>query len=124
MKARFQFLDFSLHGVLNIADGPRVRTCEVFSYDSVHPPEPLAIVAASAALALSDIPVVKTVGAVRVGLIDGKYIVNPTVQEMELSRLDMIVAGSAGSIIMIEGRCEFVSEEEMLQAITVGQAAD
>ncbi|KAI5082899.1 hypothetical protein GOP47_0002642 [Adiantum capillus-veneris] len=95
----------------------------VFSYDNIHPPEPLAIVAASAALALSDIPMVKTVGAVRVGLIDGKFIVNPTVQEMELSRLDMIVAGSAGSIIMIEGCCEFVSEEEMLQAISVGQEA-
>lgn len=95
----------------------------VFSYDSVHPPEPLAIVAASAALALSDIPILKTVGAVRVGMIDGKFIVNPTVQEMKLSRLDMIVAGSAQSIIMIEGRCDFVTEEEMLQAISVGQEA-
>eukprot|EP00250_Pteridium_aquilinum_P012990 c21065_g1_i1 orf=186-3056(+) len=95
----------------------------VFSYDATHSPEPLAIVAASAALALSDIPIVKTVGAVRVGLIDGKYIVNPTVQEMESSRLDMIVAGAGGSIIMIEGCCEFVSEEEMLEAISVGQEA-
>lgn len=95
----------------------------VFSYDSTHSPEPLAIVAASAALALSDIPVLKTVGAVRVGLIDGKYIVNPTVQEMQLSRLDMIVAGAGGSVIMIEGCCDFVSEEEMLQAISIGQEA-
>ncbi|KAH7432780.1 hypothetical protein KP509_07G039700 [Ceratopteris richardii] len=95
----------------------------VFSYDAIHPPEPLAIVAASAALALSDIPVVKTVGAVRVGMVDGEFIVNPTVQEMELSQLDMIVAGSGSSIIMIEGCCKFVTEEKMLQAISLGQEA-
>lgn len=95
----------------------------VFSYDAIHSPEPLAIIAASAALALSDIPVTKVVGAVRVGMIEGNFVVNPTVQEMKLSRLDMIIAGSGESVIMIEGCCEFVTEEELLQAISVGQGA-
>lgn len=95
----------------------------VLSYDRVHAPEPLAITAASAALALSEIPITKAVAAVRVGLIDGKFIVNPTVEEMELSRLDMIVAGAADAVIMIEGYCDFLTEEELLQAVSVGQEA-
>lgn len=95
----------------------------VLSYDGIHSPEPLAIIAASAALALSDIPIAKVVGAVRVGMLDGRFVVNPTVEEMEISRLDMIVAGAADAVIMIEGFCDFLTEEELLQAISVGQDA-
>ncbi|KAL2631818.1 hypothetical protein R1flu_016504 [Riccia fluitans] len=95
----------------------------VLSYDGRHTPEPLAITSAGAALALSDIPISKTVAGVRVGLVDGQFIVNPTVQEMALSELDMVVAGTDSAVLMIEGYCEFLKEEQLLKAVEVGQAA-
>ena len=95
----------------------------VFSYDAVHNPDVLAICAASAALTLSDIPLVKPVGAVRVGHIDNKFIVNPTVEEMKSSRLDLVLAGTEDAILMIEGHCDFLSEEEIIEAIETGHAA-
>ena len=54
--------------------------------------------------ALSDVPVTKVIGAVRIGMVNGEFIVNPTVQELKLSRLDMVMAGSEDSVIMIEVR--------------------
>ncbi|BFI33697.1 polyribonucleotide nucleotidyltransferase [Marchantia polymorpha subsp. ruderalis] len=95
----------------------------VLSYDGLHTPEPLAITAAGAALALSDIPIAKPVAGVRVGLIDGQFVINPTVQEMSLSKLDMIVAGTDSAVLMIEGYCEFLREDVLLDAVAVGQAA-
>ncbi|KAJ7530318.1 hypothetical protein O6H91_15G089000 [Diphasiastrum complanatum] len=95
----------------------------VLSYDGVHCPEPLAITAAGAALAISDIPLTKAVAGVRVGLVEGQYIVNPTIDEISVSKLDMIVAGTTDAILMIEGYCEFLPEEELLQAIEIGQVA-
>src|SRR3990170_2265200 len=62
----------------------------VLSYDGVHTPDPLAICAASAALTISDIPLSKPVAAVRMGLINNELVVNPTLSEMENSRLDLI----------------------------------
>ncbi|KAL3689743.1 hypothetical protein R1sor_016052 [Riccia sorocarpa] len=97
--------------------------CWVLSYDGLHTPEPLAITSAGAALALSDIPVAKAVAGVRVGLVDGQFIVNPTIQEMALSKLDMVVAGTDTAVLMIEGYCEFLEEELLLKAVEVGQAA-
>ncbi len=95
----------------------------VMSYDGIHTPDPLAICAASAALVISDIPLIKPVAGVRVGLIDGKFIVNPTLQEMETSTLDLVLAGTEDAILMIEGYCDFLTEEQVLEAITEGQAA-
>lgn len=95
----------------------------VFSYDGIHAPEPLAICAASAALTISDIPLIKPVGGVRVGLIDGNFIVNPTVEEMKKSRLDLILAGTEDAILMIEGFCDFLTEEQILEAVNEGHLA-
>jgi polyribonucleotide nucleotidyltransferase len=95
----------------------------VLSYDGVHAPDPLAICAASAALCLSDIPLIKPVGAVRVGLVNDTFIVNPTIQEMEKSRLDLILAGTEDAILMIEGYADFLTEEQILEAVEEGHEA-
>lgn len=95
----------------------------VFSYDEVHLPQPLSICAASAALVLSDIPLIKPVAGVQMGLIDGRLIVNPTLKEMELSRLDLLLAGTEDAILMIEGYADFLTEEQILEAVEEGHKA-
>ncbi|HAZ16060.1 MAG TPA: polyribonucleotide nucleotidyltransferase [Parachlamydiales bacterium] len=95
----------------------------VLSYDGIHAPDPLAICAASAALTLSDIPLLKPIAAVRVGQIDGRFVVNPTIAEMEKSRLDLILAGTEEAIMMIEGYADFLTEEEILEAVQEGHGA-
>ncbi len=95
----------------------------VFSYDGVHIPDVLAICASSAALVLSDIPLLKPIGAVRMGLINGRFVINPTLEEMKTSQLDLILAGTEDAILMIEGFCDFLSEEQVLEAIEMGQTA-
>jgi polyribonucleotide nucleotidyltransferase len=95
----------------------------VLSYDGIHVPDPLAICAASAALVISDIPLIKPIAGVRVGLVDGQFVVNPTFQEMEKSTLDLVLAGTEDAILMIEGYCDFLTEEQVLEAITEGHAA-
>jgi len=95
----------------------------VLSYDGVHSPEPLAICAASAALVISEIPFIKAVGAVRVGFINNQFIINPTVEEQQRSRLDLILAGTEDAILMIEGFADFLTEEQLLEAIEEGHGA-
>lgn len=95
----------------------------VWSFDGVHSPEPLAICAASAALAISDIPLIKPIGAVRVGFIKGHFVVNPPVPQQKESKLDLILAGTEDAILMIEGFCDFLTEEQVLEAIECGHAA-
>ena len=95
----------------------------VFSYDGVNSPDSLAICAASAALVLSDIPFIKPVAAVRVGLIQDRFIINPTVEEQKTSKLDLMIAGSEDAILMIEGYADFLTEEQILEAISEGHAA-
>lgn len=95
----------------------------VFSYDNIHQPDVLAICASSAALVLSDIPLVKPVGAVRVGMINDKFIINPTVEEMKVSKLDLVLAGTEDAVLMIEGFCDFLTEEQVLEAIETGHKA-
>ena len=92
----------------------------VWSYDGVNSPEPLAICAASAALVISDIPLSKPVGAVRVGYVDGKFIVNPTIEQQRSSKLDLMIAGTQDAVLMIEGFCDFLTEDQVLEAITIG----
>lgn len=92
----------------------------VFSYDGLHATEPLAICASSAALVISDIPLLRPIGAVRVGKIGERFIVNPTIDEQKESTLDLILAGTEQSVLMIEGYCQFLTEEEVLQAIEIG----
>lgn len=95
----------------------------VFSYDGVNNPDVLAICAASAALVISDIPLIKPIGAVRVGLIDDEFMINPTIEEMKRSRLDLVLAGTEDAILMIEGFCDFLTEGQILEAIEKGQLA-
>jgi polyribonucleotide nucleotidyltransferase len=95
----------------------------VFSYDGMHSPDPLAICAASAALVISDIPLIKPIGGVRVGFIDGNFIVNPTIEEQKRSRLDLILAGTEDAILMIEGYADFLTEEQILEAVEEGHQA-
>lgn len=95
----------------------------VLSYDGIHSPDPLAICAASAALTISEIPLIKPVGAVRVGLINGEFIINPTMEEQKKSQLDLILAGTEDAILMIEGYCEFLTEEQILEAVEEGHVA-
>lgn len=92
----------------------------VWSYDLVHSPEPLAICGASAALVISDIPLKKPVGAVRVGFINNQFVVNPTSEEQESSKLDLLIAGTEDAVLMIEGFCDFLTEEQVLEAIAFG----
>lgn len=95
----------------------------VLSYDMEHSPEPLAICGASAALVLSDIPLIKPVASVRVGFIDKQFIINPTAAQQEISTLDLLVAGTEDAILMIEGYCDFLTEEQVLAAIEEGHKA-
>lgn len=91
------------------------------STDQIHPPDILAMNGASLALGISDIPLQKLVGAVRVGLIDDRYIVNPTFSQKDGGRLDLIIAGTEDAILMVEGSAREVSEEELLEGMIFAQ---
>ena len=89
----------------------------VLSADTANDSDVLAITGASAALALSSIPFTRTIAGVRMGLVDGEFIVNPTFEQRRSSRLDLIVAGSKDAIVMVEAGAKEVSEEEILKAL-------
>ncbi|MDR2528890.1 MAG: polyribonucleotide nucleotidyltransferase [Synergistaceae bacterium] len=94
----------------------------VMSVDQVYPPNVLAINGASAALAISGIPWSGPVGAVRIGLIDGKLVVNPSEEQMALSALDLLVAGHKDGITMVESGADQVSEELLVDALELAQS--
>ncbi|GJN24624.1 hypothetical protein PR202_gb12377 [Eleusine coracana subsp. coracana] len=96
---------------------------EVFSYDGIHSPDCLAITAAGIAVALSEIPNKQTIAGVRIGLINGQFVVNPNTEQMEKSELDLMMAGTDSAILMIEGYCDFLTEEKLLEAVEAGQVA-
>ena len=95
----------------------------VWSYDGVNKPEPLAICGASAALAISDIPLIKPIAAVQVGFINGNFVINPTTEHQKNSKLDLMIAGTDDAVLMIEGYCDFLTEEQVLDAIKLGHEA-
>lgn len=95
----------------------------VWSYDGVNAPDCLAICGCAAALVISDIPLIKPVAGVRVGMIDGKFVINPTQEHMKKSKLDLMIAGTDDAVLMIEGFCDFLTEEQVLEAIAVGHKA-
>src|SRR5262245_17546754 len=95
----------------------------LISADVEHDGDVLAITGASAALALSEMPFEKTIAGVRVGLVDGQFIINPTYPQRKESRLDLIVAGSKDGIVMVEAGAKQVSEDEAIQALEAGHAA-
>uniref|UniRef100_A0A4W6F896 polyribonucleotide nucleotidyltransferase n=1 Tax=Lates calcarifer TaxID=8187 RepID=A0A4W6F896_LATCA len=95
--------------------------CNLLAVDGVNDPDVLAINAASAALALSDIPWNGPIGAVRVGMVDGELLINPTRAEMTSSTLNLIVAGGPSSqVVMIEASAENVLQQDFCHAVKVG----
>jgi len=90
---------------------------QLMSHDDEVMPDALAGLAASAALALSDIPFETLISEARVGRIDGKFIINPSRAQLELSDIDMMIGASTDSIAMVEGEMKEISEAEMLEAI-------
>ena len=92
----------------------------VVSADLVNDPDTLAMVAASASVAVSDIPFEGPIAAVRVGRIDGQFVANPTLEQMEQSDMEIVVSGSKDAVMMVEGEANLVSEDEMLDAIFFG----
>jgi polyribonucleotide nucleotidyltransferase len=90
------------------------------SADPDNPLDILCINAASAALTISDVPWAGPVGAVRIGMLNGKFIVNPTYQELELSELDLRIAGTRDAILMVECGAEEIPEDTMVEALLFG----
>ncbi len=93
--------------------------CQPMSVDHVHPYDILAMNGASAALAISPIPVAKYVGAVRIGKLDGDFVVNPEEESLEELEMDLIVSGSDEAILMVECGADGVSEAEVLDALDI-----
>lgn len=98
-------------------------SCVLLSADGVNEPDVLAMVGASASLMLSDLPFDGPIGAVRIGLVDDKFIVNPNRAEMAKSRLELIYAGRPDQVIMIEGESDFVTEAQMKEAMYLANEA-
>lgn len=94
----------------------------VVSSDGENDPDVLAMLGASTALTISDIPFNGPIAAVRVGRVDGKFIINPTYQELETSDIDMVVSGNRSAVIMVEAGANEVGEDVMLDAIKFGHA--
>lgn len=92
----------------------------VYSADKIVEPDVMALTGASAALCISDVPFDGPIAGVRVGRVDGQLVVNPTRKQMEVSDLDLIVAGSRNAVVMVEGGSELLSEDEVLEAIWFG----
>ena len=93
----------------------------VISADQINTPDVIAINAASAAVTISDIPFNGPIAGVRIALVDGQYVINPTFQQIEQADLDIVVAGTREGITMVEGGAHEVSEQNMLDAIAAAQ---
>ena len=94
----------------------------VLSHDMENDPDIVAMVAASAALTLSGVPFLGPIGAVRVGVIDGKLVLNPMIDEMANSDLDLVVAGTADAVMMVESEAKELPEMQMLEAVMFGHS--
>ncbi len=92
----------------------------VLSADKVNNPDVLGIAGASAALSLSQIPFDGPIAGVRVGRVKGEFVVNPTFEDQEQTDIDLVIAASADSIIMVEGEANEISEEDMINALNFG----
>ena len=104
-------------------DGYRCETqilITVLSSDQENDADVLGLTGASAALAISDIPFEKTIAGVRVGRVAGEFVVNPTLQQLEESDMNIVMAGSSDAVTMVEGGCREISEEELLAALSFG----
>jgi polyribonucleotide nucleotidyltransferase len=92
----------------------------VLSWDNENETDILALVAASAALTISGVPFMGPIGAARVGWIDGKPVLNPTIPQMAVSDLDLVIAGTADAVMMVESQVKELSEDQMLEALAIG----
>jgi polyribonucleotide nucleotidyltransferase len=95
----------------------------VLSADTENDTDVLAITGASAALAISEIPFTKTIAGVRVGLVDGEYVINPTFEQRKQSKLDLVVAGSRDGLVMVEAGAKEVTEAQVVEALNAAHAA-
>ena len=95
----------------------------VLSFDDENDPAVLAMTGASAAVCVSDIPFEGPIGAVKVGRINGEYVINPTYQQLDESDINIIVSGNKESIISVEGECHEVPDADVLGALRAGQEA-
>lgn len=96
---------------------------QLLSYDGINNPDALCGLAASSAIAVSNIPFNGPMSEVRIGRINGEWVVNPTMEEMKSSDIEMMIAGSAKDIVMLEGEMKEISELEMVEAIKIAHAA-
>jgi polyribonucleotide nucleotidyltransferase len=92
----------------------------VLSHDLENDPDILALVASSAALTLSGLPFLGPIGGARVGLINGQYVLNPMLDEMATSDLDLVIAGTHDAVMMVESEAKELSEKQMLEAVMFG----
>src|SRR6478736_4708390 len=95
----------------------------VLSADGENDTDVLALTGASAALAISEIPFQKTIAGVRVGLLDGQYVINPTFAQRKESKLDLVVAGSKDGLVMVEAGAKEVTEAQVVDALNAAHAA-
>ncbi len=104
-------------------DGFRHETqviATVLSHDMENDPDIVAMIASSAALTLSGVPFLGPIGAARVGLIGGQFVLNPMIDEMASSELDLVVAGTGDAVMMVESEAKELSETQMLEAVMFG----
>ncbi len=92
----------------------------VLSHDLENDPDVLGMIAASAALTLSGVPFLGPIGAARVGLMDGELVLNPMIDEMKESALDLVIAGTGDAVMMVESEAKELPEEKMLEAVMFG----
>ncbi|QTQ12131.1 polyribonucleotide nucleotidyltransferase [Treponema parvum] len=117
-----RLIDRPMRPLFEMAFGREIQivpTC--VSTDGVHTPDILAVIASSAAVTISDIPFHGPVAACRVAYIDGEYVVNPTFQQIEKAKLEIVVAGTAEGFTMVEGGAHEASEDVMLGALEKAQ---
>ena len=95
-------------------------TCTVLSHDMENNPDIVAMIATSAALSIAGLPFEGPVGGARVGLIDDEYVLNPNIDEMPESALDLVVAGTTDAVLMVESEASILSEDTMLGAVMFG----
>ncbi len=94
--------------------------CTVLQHDLENDPDIVAMVAASAALTISGVPFLGPIGAARVGYIDGEYVLNPNIDEMPESKLELVVAGTNDAVLMVESEAQQLDEKTMLDAVMFG----
>ena len=110
-----RLIDRPMRPLFDVAFGREIQivpTC--ISSDQINPPDILAVIASSAAVTISDIPFNGPIAAVRVGYVDGEYVLNPTYEQIEKGDLEIVVAGTKDGFTMVEGGANEVSEDLML----------